>query len=622
MKIKLNKLQSGGGIPSLSSTYVPVTVSQSTASPFLQGLAQMNAQTLAGLNPTKATKPQEVSDAVKLSKDLNGLDNDVTTIATQLAASARKDELFGTGDVVQDYYKSIALINKAKESKEAYKEAYDTINKKNGLQDIATTTDGKIVIMDKNRNIQTMTPEEYFKHRSQYIALTNGNLLYERSHNTKNTFNDALTNIVAEGTSFAEVQKHITDLIGTLGSDTVENSGFIGKENGKFKQGIAILQAMGKERGAGAAAEMDQDGLYKVAFENKSQAMQANYAIGVIWASLAPAQQALLKTRVGGSKENAMKLITAMVMKGVSSEFKLDTALQVGYNADGTKKAAPTAAKDTKLSPQELLLNGLSYSQNEVFNPGSSAYEFHVHARYGTLTGDKLGNGNTLQQLNKSSKWNGLLDYGNCSMGGVPINNAYFNKVMLGDSQFRVVELPSTTINGHIVPDMAKCKALEKLDIQLRNANITDTPQNAAKVNAYCVKNHIAPKYKQTGNGWELNTGEYKTFAVLSAYTDEGSFGGNDDDLDRTLTECGSDVEDNYVNTIRTQTGNKKFDASGSVYSGSLFIPMNNNPFSANALNGATYAPTPEQALRTSAQYQANEKFKNYKRAGSFSSYQ
>ena len=59
-----------------------------------------------------------------------------------------------------------------------------------------------------------------------------------------------------------------------------------------------------------------------------------------------------------------------------------------------------------------------------------------------------------------------------------------------------------------------------------------------------------------------------------------------------------------------------------SVYSGSLFIPMNNNPFSANALNGATYAPTPEQALRTSAQYQANEKFKNYKRAGSFSSYQ
>ena len=39
----------------------------------------------------------------------------------------------GYESIRQFFSKRINIINKAKKSKEAYKEAYDTINKKNGL---------------------------------------------------------------------------------------------------------------------------------------------------------------------------------------------------------------------------------------------------------------------------------------------------------------------------------------------------------------------------------------------------------------------------------------------------------------------------------------------------------
>ena len=52
------------------------------------------------------------------------------------------------------------------------------------------------------------------------------------------------------------------------------------------------------------------------------------------------------------------------------------------------------------MSPQDQLLNGYAYSQNEIFNPGS-AYQFNAKAMYTTLAGDELGSGDTLQDVNK-----------------------------------------------------------------------------------------------------------------------------------------------------------------------------------------------------------------------------
>jgi hypothetical protein len=91
---------------------------------------------------------------------------------------------------------------------------------------------------------------------------------------------------------------------------------------------------------------------------------------------------------------------------------------------------------------------------------------------------DNLGNGNTLQELNTKSSWNGMLDSDNYSMGGVPINKTGFSHVILGDSQIKAVDLPYRIDHGHIIPDMAKCKLMEKLDLQARNAGITDTEGN------------------------------------------------------------------------------------------------------------------------------------------------
>lgn len=623
MKLKLTpKYQSGGGFPPLTSVYTPVTVTNPYTSPFLTGLAQA-AQTAT---TTTTSTNKEIDDATKLLDHIEGLDNDVKNISSVLAQVSKKDELFGTQDLTQDYYRNIALINQAKQSKEEYKEAYDQIKSKNGLQDIATTTDGKIVVKLKNSmQIDSVSPTEFFQNQNKYTALTNSNLLYERAHNMNYAQNDTITSIVSQGTSLTEIQKIIKDLSDNLGSTEISNTSYIQKNQGQFAKGIAVLKQIGEKI---ADQEMPMDGLYKITYENKSNAAAAQLAISEIWGNLTSAQKALLQFQVGGSEKKAQSLIAEMVAKGVTSETKFNADYQYQLETDGSKRGSNTGGNGldkSKLSPQDLLLRGLAYSKDEIFNPGSSAYEFHAKAFYSSLAGDKLGQGTNLTQLNKLSKWDSLLDSGNFSMGGVPIKNSAFGKVILGDSQFRVVELPYTTVDGHIVPDMSKCKAMEALDIQLRNAGIQDTKGNEAKVNNYCIQHHLSPKYKNSAGQWILNTGNYIKFAVFDGYSDESAFVNNDNvNIDKTLVKVDGEDENVYKGWVQQSNPalKKTFNINGDVYHGSIFVPMNNNPFASNILNSATFAPTAANANMLEAQYQAREKYKNFKRAGNISSYQ
>lgn len=629
MKIRFTQKYASGGYAPFASVYMPVAVTDPYVDPVdtaVTGLVNTKIAALTGASKASKSSSGGVDDATKLLSNLNGLTNDVNLVTQQLSRSAQENAIFGNSDnLVSNYYTNLRMVNQVKQSKEEYKDALAIAKQKNSFGDVATTMDGKIVVKStKSGELNAISPEEFYKNRSLYIPQTNGNLLYERAHNQRYAGNDSLIQTVRECTSMQEIRKNIKDLIGDLGVDENKDTQYVQKKDGKFAQGIMALQQLGqKQQQQAADGRMPMDGVYKVTFDSKSSEQAAKYAISAIWGNLSDSQKALLKFRVGGSDSNAQALITQMVMKGLDNTVDLEIDYQNDLNTDGSKKDSnKSSGNGAPMSPQDQLLNGYTYSQNEIFNPGS-AYQFNAKAMYTTLAGDELGSGDTLQDVNKKSHWNGMFDYDNFSLGGVPIDKSRFSHVVLGDSQMKVVDLPYRVDKGHIIPDMTKCKVMEKLDLQARNAGIDDVKGNEQKMNAFYVKNGQPPKYiRDTDGGWKINNSNYKSFAVLSGFADEDTVNRDSyEDPDKTLLQ--NDENETFY-TESMQKIDKKFKLHGDVYSGSIFVPIRENAFAADVMNGSTYAPTkPKQdAMVQEAKQQQTDKYNTFRSAGNLASYE
>ena len=211
MKISLRKFQSGGGFPPLASIYTPVTVTNPYTNPFLVALTKQTQGATKSKSDSSKSSEGSVDDATKLLKDLDGLDNDVQKAIGTLQQQANFNAVFGdSSDVVSNYYQNLQILNKVKQSNEEYKSARDISKSKNGLGDIATTSNGLVAMKNSNTGEITFTaPETIRKYQSKgYQLLTNGNLLYERAHNPNYTFQvgDNLSRVVAESSSMEEIQ--------------------------------------------------------------------------------------------------------------------------------------------------------------------------------------------------------------------------------------------------------------------------------------------------------------------------------------------------------------------------------------------------------------------------------
>jgi len=94
-----------------------------------------------------------LSESDKLLKDLKGLKNDVTAVAGQLAKQSEMESLFGSSGSMSNYYHNLDMINRVRASKEKYDNAVKYITDKNGMNDYVTTTDGRVVVTDSERNL-------------------------------------------------------------------------------------------------------------------------------------------------------------------------------------------------------------------------------------------------------------------------------------------------------------------------------------------------------------------------------------------------------------------------------------------------------------------------------------
>lgn len=583
MKIKINKLQSGGAFAPFLADYTPTLVNESYPDPILQYFVQRSGLSAGSSSTAKSSKSSsDIDDATKLLKDLRGLDNDVSVVTKTLADQAKIDTLFGTGDPVTQYYRNLELVNRVLQSKEDYDSAYAQAQKQEALSEAAITSDGKVVVKS-SRGYQMVSPAEALKLSQSGAAKIqkNSDLLSDRKHNTKMAFQNGVLDVVQNSTSFKTVYATVQSLTAQLGSYDVTQEGYSTKEGNQIASGIAAL----KNAGVGP-----MDGVYKIHYENSTQAKQAEMAINAIYRNLTDSDKAYLKLNSDGTEKGAYALIQEMVMGKISSKETLLSYYQSSYDQNGTKKSNKgTPGIDMDEDPAINFGKGYGTPSTLSIRLPNGQVGYTVRSRSIAMM-DEQGHPQALMTLNGlgNGRLGGMMDLNNAYMGDIKINDyALPNVVVTG--RINEAELPvdqAALAQGIIKPDLQMQKKIQEVNDTklgaLKNKNPEDlTAAEREQINKIYQNNGIAAKYNADGT----LTAPYRRFMMINGITSENSFT-SDQDPDEELAKASSQDRELYTQNMQKLTNPKtKLDngwfggliGKEEVYQGVIFIPFKSN---------------------------------------------
>lgn len=590
MKIQFKKMQNGGSFAPFLSSYTPTLANDTVPDPVLQYLATIGTpgSEATSKSTTKSSNSGgiDVKDTMSLLKDMRGLDNDVTLVSNTLAKQAQRDQLFGTGDPVVQYYQNIQLVNKVIESKEEYSKAYDQAKAQGALSEAAISSDGKVVVKTSRGDYSLVTPDQALLMQKKGIGVIqkNQDLLNDRRHNSKMAFQNGVLNIVQNSTSFKSIKDTIDAIVSNLGKSSVTQEGYTTKEGNQIVAGIRAL----KDAGTGT-----MNGVYKITSTNETQEAQAQMAVDAIYRNLNDAQKAYLKLNSNGKESGAFGLIKEIVMGKTSSTKELKTEYQKNMDALGNAKSSKTDENGNPIDDVDTdpaIAFALGYG---------TRLNFPIHGKKGQVGLDISAN--SIAMLDDSGKpmsiatlgmlgsgrLGGMMDLNHASMNGAMITPDAVNKIVLDGGRTYATDLPvdqQALSQGIIKPDLNLLKKIEQVNnSQLGSLKTIPqdklTPQQKQQINNIYRRNGIQAKYDQNGN----LTASYHRFMLVNGTASQKAFANSSPQFTYDAQEASDDARKSYETNIQKLTDDKKFKldsgwfSNEKVYQGTIFIPFNNN---------------------------------------------
>ena len=251
MKIRIRKLQQGGGFPPLVSSYVPVT--NTPVSPLAMAQNYPTIGLIAGVTSGTTGKSSgsstsgggiDLKDTMSLLKDMKGLDNDVMATLNSLQQTQAESDLFGdSSSVVNQYYRNIALVNKVAQSKEMFDKAKKRAEDIDSLNELAITPQGGLWVRDNEGKLGVVSIGTYNSNKDKLSAITNEDLLYERQHNPNMKFQNSLLESVEGSTSTKQILDTINNITSKMGSTDITQDGFVTSDgSGNLQGDLGIIQ--------------------------------------------------------------------------------------------------------------------------------------------------------------------------------------------------------------------------------------------------------------------------------------------------------------------------------------------------------------------------------------------
>lgn len=598
------KLQQGGGMPAfVSYTNVP------------------QPQVAAPYSSTSSSQGEPDGSVGLLDKNMvkflyeNGIPSDVEAFVetSGIFSDSIYKNPFSNNATVQ--YKTILkMLPRIKAENERFKNAMTQADKNGGLGEIAVTDGGHVITVDAEGKLQKKSLNDVDLNSEQ--ILTNSELANYRANSINAAFNTDLTSIIGNAVGIPKITEYIQSVVNKLGTTSMSREGYVGQQSGKILKGMEYLAALQPSRED--LSGMSVDGLYKMSSMDKSQQAQANQALGYLLTSLPKNMRTVLQAKAAmylgdNSAEGVKKLLMSLTQSALSGEHTLKLDLQEKMDASGKAKTSGSGRDNSITDPAKAFLLGLGEVKNHKINNGNS-YSLNLPGNSAPLvdtSGKTIGSA-TLEDAARST-FSGVLDFKNATMGGQLLNSSQRSRVAIDGSNVVAVDLPVDTQalqSGVLKPDIDSLKRLELAENEIREGDIKDEAQ----------KNEIYAKYKlpyKYING-QINTNAYGRFAVLDASADESAFV-EDPTMDDTLSEVTDINERESIERIlkaadasfkMSQPG--IFSSGNNVYSGSVYIPVRQNPI--NASLGSGHYPTIQgnDAMDIEAKEQQKQRLQTY----------
>lgn len=229
MKVEpIVKMQSGGGMPPFTY-YTPLGMQDTTN----VGAAEQPQ----AVQPSTKEEGITDKDLLKMVDNIDGLPSDTNEIIKNLSWLYKQDNLFSKGKINSSsissrYLQALRQIKNANFNKKEYDSALETVKANGGLNEVAITTTGNVVVQDTEGDIKQVSTDEYLNNRDKYFALKNSDLLYIRAHSDEMANKNDIFNTVRNGIGISAINKIIQGAMGKLGTMSISKEGYSYKKRG------------------------------------------------------------------------------------------------------------------------------------------------------------------------------------------------------------------------------------------------------------------------------------------------------------------------------------------------------------------------------------------------------
>ena len=511
----------------------------------------------------------------------NGLPSDVDYFMQTANRFLRKAEITGNWSM-SDFTRIQSLANRVAHNKTLYDSATKHLTETGNWNEIALDNKGQMYVVDKDGNLDIISPLEYYKNRNNYQALTNNDILEYRSK--ANPFDSSVLNDAAGSIGVNAVTEYVKGIILDFGTRSV--SGYTNSEIAQMDESLNRLLANGPR------------GYYKYKEELQGGGGPTTQAVEYLYNALPNNMKQLLIAKTAAEGKNPEQYAPELLVQMLTNH--LDYDVSVDYDSAATasdpKYADTTTSKKTveRTLPERYVDgNGLGeHKWIQITPEGSSAHLLSLGQSAQTIM-NKDGKtplpSMTLDQvLTESLGIGGVTRKDSISFGDQLLNTTDYDKIVYDSSTplYRVL-LPYRDQGGKIVPDFEAQTKAQQLQDEIEAQGITDPGYISQLVQDYFNREAI---YDPETNSINFTkTMPFLTFgAIVSGKT--VNFDTNSQYIQHLNRDEARQYKDLYNNLVKYHNPYGNGDIvndqgktrAGQIYMGNIFIPID------NALAGAT----------------------------------
>lgn len=511
----------------------------------------------------------------------NGLPSDVDYFMQTANRLLRKAEITGNWSM-SDFTQIQSLANRVAHNKTLYEAATQHLTETGNWNEIALDNKGQMYVVDKDGNLDTISPLEYYKNRNNYQALTNNDILEYRSQATP--FNSSVLNDAAGSIGVNDVTEYVKGIILDFGTRSV--SGYTNSEIAQMDESLNRLLAQGPR------------GYYKYKEESQGGGGPTTQAVEYLYNALPSNMKQLLIAKTAAEGKNPEQYAPELLVQMLTNH--LDYDLSVDYDSAATASDpkyadATTSGKTVERTLPERYVDGNGLGEHkwiQITPEGSSAHLLALGQSAQTIMNKDgktpLPSTTLYQVLNESLGIGGVTRKDSISFGDQLLNTTDYDKVVYDSSTplYRVI-LPYRDQGGKIVPDFEAQTKAQQLQDEIEAQGITDPGYISQLVQDYF--NSEATYDPETNSINFIKTMPFLTFgAIVSGKT--VNFDTNSQYIEHLNRDEAKQYKDLYNNLVKYHNPYGNGDIvndqgktrAGQIYVGNIFIPID------NALAGAT----------------------------------